>query len=328
MSDVHLIVPAGIDDATRASGGNTYDRRVRDGLRAAGWTVDVHEIDGDLATLVASIPDDALALVDGLVASPAPEVLVPAARRVCLVVLLHMPLGDEREARVLSAARAIVTTSHWTRRALVERHPLLAGRVHVAAPGVEAAPLAAQSTNAGQMLSVAAVIPGKGHDVLVDALALLAVPGWNCLCVGSLDRDRTFAADVRRRADHRVRFAGAQSETEVARAYANADVLVLPTRFETYGMVLTEALARGVPVVAADVGGVREAVGTDADGGRPGILVRPNDPVALAAALRAWLEDASLRRRLRRAARALRTSLAPWTATTSAVARVLEEAAR
>jgi glycosyltransferase involved in cell wall biosynthesis len=108
-------------------------------------------------------------------------------------------------------------------------------------------------------------------------------------------------------------------------AYAGADLLVLASRAETYGMVVTEALARGVPVVAADVGGVPEALGEDP--ARPGVLVPPGDPVALGAAVRAWLLDGDLRDRLRRAARARRASLRGWAATTSVLAGVLARAA-
>jgi glycosyltransferase involved in cell wall biosynthesis len=92
-------------------------------------------------------------------------------------------------------------------------------------------------------------------------------------------------------------------------------------------MVVTEALARGLPVVASEVGGVPEALGRVADGTRPGLLVPPDDPQALANALTAWLEDADLRGRLRTAARERRASLRRWSATTSSVAEVLVEAA-
>ena len=93
-------------------------------------------------------------------------------------------------------------------------------------------------------------------------------------------------------------------------------------------MVVTEALARGLPVVASEVGGVPEALGHGADGTRPGLLVPPDDPAALGDALRSWLEDADLRRRLRRAARERRASLRAWSTTTSEVADVLAGAAR
>ena len=352
MTPVHVVVPEGIDDPARPSGGNIFDRRVCRGLAASGWAVYVHEVRGSwprpdgvssaaLAEAVSRIPDGAVVLVDGLVASPAPEVLVPAADRLRLVVLVHMPLGQgtpddrarEREGAVLSAAASVVTTSAWTRRVLLELYSLPADRVHVAGPGADAADLAPGTATAGALLSVAAVIPGKGHDVLLDALAMLDGLRWHCLCVGSLQRDPLFAEGLRRRVldggmDGRVRFSGPQTGADLARSYGAADVLVLPSRAETYGMVVTEALARGLPVVAADVGGVPEALGRGADGTRPGLLVPPDDPAALRDALRAWLEDVGLRRRLRRAARERRASLSRWSTTTSVVADVLVGAAR
>ena len=103
---------------------------------------------------------------------------------------------------------------------------------------------------------------------------------------------------------------------------------MLASHAETYGMVVTEALARGLPVLASEVGGVAEALGHGDDGTRPGLLVPPGDPAALGAALRAWLGDAELRGRLRRAARERRASLRGWSATTSVVAGVLAGAAR
>ena len=336
---VHFVVPVGIDDPARPSGGNTYDRRVRDGLTAAGWAVHVHEVSSapaGLADALARISDGSVVLLDGLVASPAPEVLMPESRRLRLVALVHMPLGhpepDEREAAVLSAVASVVTTSAWARQALLDLYALPAERVRVAEPGVEAAELVPGTATGESLLSVAAVIPGKGHDVLLDALATLNGRRWRCLCVGTLERDPTYVATLRRRAldrgmDGRMRFSGALPEEDLARSYGAADLLVLPSRSETYGMVVTEALARGLPVVAAEVGGVPEALGHGADGTRPGLLVPGDDPGALGDALRAWLEDPGLRRRLRRAARERRESLSDWSATTAAVADVLERAA-
>jgi glycosyltransferase involved in cell wall biosynthesis len=334
VTEVHVIVPEGVDDPARPSGGNTFDRRVTRGLAAAGWSVRVHAAsNGALAGVVRRIPDGAVVLVDGLVASPAPDVLVPEAERLRLVVLVHMPLGTTAEGAVLSAAASVVTTSDWARSTLLELYALPKERVHVAEPGVDPAGLAPGTATAGALLSVAAVIPGKGHDVLLDALARMTGLPWECLCVGSLDRDPEFAALLRRRAadrgmDGRVRFPGPRTGAALARSYGRADVLVLPSRGETYGMVVTEALARGLPVVAADVGGVPEALGRGADGTRPGLLVPPDDPAALGDALRAWLVDGDLRRRLRRAARERRASLPRWSRTTSVVAGVLAGAAR
>ncbi len=350
VTDVHVIVPEGIDDPARPSGGNTYDRRVCDGLAARGWTVREQPVPGAwpdagaadhaaLARAAGRIPDGALVLLDGLIASAAPGALVPEARRLRQVVLVHMPLGAharpdvrERERAVLSAAAAVVTTSAWTRRRLLELYGLPAGRVHVAEPGVDPAGLAPGTAVGDALLCVAAVTPGKGHDVLLDGLATAADLSWHCACVGSLDRDPAFADGVRRRArdgglGERVRFRGPCRGAELDGAYAAADLLVLASRAETYGMVVTEALARGLPVLAADVGGVGEALGTADDGARPGLLVPSGDPAALGAALRRWLGDAELRGRLRRAARERRASLRGWPATTGDVAGVLAGAA-
>ena len=175
--------------------------------------------------------------------------------------------------------------------------------------------------------------PGKGHDVLLDALATMADLSWQCACVGSLDRDPAFVESLRHRSldrglGDRVSFSGPRTGAELDRSYAAADLVVLASRAETYGMVVTEALARGLPVVATDVGGVTEALGHGADGLRPGLLVPSDDAAALGAALRAWLSDAELRGRLRRAARERRESLAGWSTTTSVVAGVLAETSR
>ena len=352
MNTVHFIVPAGIDDPARPSGGNTYDRRIARGLSAVGWTLHVHEVPGPwprrdaqslgaLAATVGGISDGALVLLDGLVASPAPEVLTSEAGRLRLVVLLHMPLGQAttnggargREGAVLSAAASVVTTSAWARQALLELYSLPSDRVLVAEPGVDPAELAPGTPTAGALLSVAAVIPGKGHDVLLDALAPLTNLRWQCHFVGSLERDPAFVEQLRYRVldggmDDRVRFSGPQAEADLALSYAAADLLVLPSHAETYGMVIAEALARGLPVVAADVGGVPEAMGHGAKRNRPGLLVPPGDPAALRDAIRSWLEDDGLRRQLRAAARQRRASLEDWSTSTSAVAEALQGAAR
>jgi glycosyltransferase involved in cell wall biosynthesis len=355
VTAVHVVLPEGVDDPARPSGGNAYDRRVCGGLASIGWSVDEHAVPGSwprpdaaacaaLGDVVRRIPDGAVVLLDGLVASAAPEVLVPHASRLRLVVLVHMPLGDRppedgaeearaRECAILSDASAVVTTSAWSRSRLLELYRLPADRVHVAEPAVDAADLAPGTAAGGALLCVAAVTSGKGHDVLLDALATATDLSWHCVCVGSLDREPAFVKALRRRTlagglGDRVSFPGPRTGADLERSYAAADLLVLASRAETYGMVVTEALARGLPVIAADVGGLTEALGHGGEGIRPGLLVPPDDPAALGAALRAWLGDADLRGRLRRAARERRESLSRWSATTSVLAGVLAGAAR
>ncbi|MFF5174686.1 glycosyltransferase family 4 protein [Micromonospora sp. NPDC000089] len=339
MPAVHVVLPGDIDDPATPSGGNSYDRRVCAGLAATGWTVREHGVPGDwprpdgpararLAGLLAGLPDGAPVLLDGLVASTVPEVLTPEADRLRLVVLVHMALEDAAEGAALGRAAAVVTTSEWTRDRLLARYPLRPERVRAAAPGVDPAPLAAGTAGGGRLLCVAAVGPHKGHDVLVTALAEVADREWTLDCVGALTRDPAFVATLRRRIDtagltDRIRLPGPLTGPARDAGYAAADLLVLASRGETYGMVLTEALARGVPVLASAVGGVPEAVGRGADGRPPGLLVPPDDPGALAGALRRWLDDAGLRDRLRQAARERRDTLPGWPATTAIVADVL-----
>ena len=342
MSTVHAVVPEGLDDPDRPSGGNAYDRRLLDGLRTHGWQVHEHAAPGawprpdraaldGLARVVASVPDDSVLLVDGLIASSAAEVLVRGSSRVRLVVLVHMPLGPE-EREVLESARAVLTTSAWTRGWLVEHRGLRAELLHVAEPGVEAAGLAPGTRTGGELLCVAAVTRHKGHEVLLSALATVTDLPWRCTLVGSLAPDPAYVARLREQVardglEDLVSFAGPLQGDALAAAYAQADVLVLPTRLESYGMVVTEALARGLPVVATCVGGVPEALGLLPDGRRPGLLVPPGDEVALGRALRRWLTDDTLRAKLRTAAQVRRASLTGWPSTTSRVARVLSEVA-
>jgi glycosyltransferase involved in cell wall biosynthesis len=343
MSVVHVVLPNDIDDPAAPSGGNAYDRRLCDGLVALGWTVRERAAAGAwptpsaaqrtaVARLLATVPDGDVVLLDGLVASAVPEVLGPERRRLRLVVLLHMPLWGEAEDEALAAARAVVTTSAWTRRELLGRYALPADRVHVAEPGVDPAPIAPGSAGGGRLLCVAAVAPHKGHDVLVEALAAVAEESWSCVCVGALDRDAGFVDRLRTTisADgltDRVRLVGPRTGPELDAAYAAADLAVLASRGETYGMVVAEALARGIPVLATAVGGVSEALGTASDGAVPGFLVEPGDPAALAGALRRWLGEPGLRHRWRRAAADRRTRLPGWSVTAQCVATVLKAVA-
>ncbi|GAB3986478.1 glycosyltransferase family 4 protein [Plantactinospora veratri] len=353
----YVVLPGDIDDPGTPSGGNAYDRQVITGLVGLGWRVSELAVPGSwprpgpaeraaLAAALDGVPDGALVLLDGLVACGVPEVVGRAAGRLRLAVLVHLPLRDETglpsevaarldelERRTLRAVPAIVATSAGTGRTLVRRHGLPAGRVHVVPPGVAAAPPASGTDGAASLLCVASVIPRKGHDVLVEALASVADRPWTCRCVGPVDRDPDYVGRLRRSAGaaglaERVRFAGPRTGAELAADYAAADLLVLPSRAEPYGMVVTEALARGVPVLGSEVDGLPEAVGRAPDGAVPGLLVPPGDPAALATALRRWFDEPDLRQRLRAAARDRRADLPGWDVTAARLGEVLTALAR
>lgn len=343
MRTVHVVLPGDIDDPLHPSGGNAYDREVCTGLAALGWSVREHPVAGSwphpepesraaLATTLAGLPDGAVVLLDGLVALAAPTQTATSSERLRIVVLAHMVGPDEdapAERVALLSAAAVVTTSGWTRDQLLERHAPPTERVHVAEPGAHHAEPTVGSEGGGRLLCVGPISRAKGHDVLLDALADVRDLAWECTCVGPLDRDPDLARTLRDRVEQlgltdRVTFTGPLPDLEVQ--YAHADLLVHPTRADAYGMVVTEALAHAVPVVASDVGGVPLALG-HVDGHRPGMLVHPGDPHALAEALRLWLDDADTRERLRAAAGARRRELRPWRETVARVARVLSEVA-
>ena len=318
-------------------------------MAKAGWDVQVTTVAGalpvpgpaalaGLARILSAVPEGATVLIDGLIASPAAAQLLPHIGRIRITVLLHMPQAtpldapDDASAQhserdVLRAVDGVVTTSDWTRQQVLTRYAIPVRRLHVARPGVDrvAAP---PRPGYGNLICVGVLGRHKGQDLLVEALADLAERDWHCVLAGPLDRDPDFVARLRARITdlrygHRVRLAGVLTDAALSHAYSTADLLVAPSRSETYGMTVTEALARGLPVMAAAVGGLPEALGSTADGTRPGLLVPPGDPAALAVALGDWLGDEQRRHRLRAAARERRSTLRGWDQTAQEVANAL-----
>ena len=315
--------PNDIDDPATPSGGNIYDRRVCRGLAASGWSVREHAVRG-------AWPRAA----PGRARRPRPACSrrCPTTRSCCSTAWSPRRSRTCWCRRRAGCAWSCSCTCRWA--ATVERRgrwrPRRRGRHHQRLDPRPAArpstgcpptgctsprpawirpPLAPGSDAGSELLCVAAVTPHKGHDVLVEALATVADLPWQLRVRRRAEpgpglRRPAPAAGPRPR-PHRpgpLRRPAAPAP-QLDAAYAAADLLVLPSRGETYGMVVTEALARGIPVLATAVGGLPEALGRAPDGSLPGLLVAPGDPAALAAALRRWLGDADLRRRLRRSAR-------------------------
>jgi len=242
-----------------------------------------------------------------------------------MTVLLHMPLGSDLDVHhdagaqrservVLQAATGVVATSEWTRQQVLTRYAIPAHRVHVAQPGVDE--VAAPARPRPPDLRRGPRPPqGAGHSHRSPRRA--ACPGLASRAGRPLDRDLSFVDDLRARITgfgygDRIQLTGVLKGAALSHAYATADLLVAPSRSESYGMTVIEALAHGLPVIATAVGGLPEALGCTADGTRPGQLVPAGDPAALAAALGTWLGDDRYRRRLRAAAREWRSTLRGW----------------
>jgi glycosyltransferase involved in cell wall biosynthesis len=362
MPSVVLIVPGSLDTRT---GGYGYDRRIMSGLRDRGWTVDARELDGsfpfptsraraEASHLLAAIPDGATVLVDGLALGALPIEIEREAPRLRIVGLVHHPLAAETgiaedvaaaleisERGALAAVRAVVVTSRATARVLQQRYAVAASRITVVEPGTDPAPLGRGASPEPPisspfsrdllLLCVATLTPRKGHDLLFRALASIPQRNWQLICAGSLDRDRETTARLRAqlRADgleDRVRLAGDLDAAALDARYAAADLFVLATRHEGYGMAVAEALARGLPVISTATGAIEELVaGSDPPAG---IVLPPGDLDALSQALARALGDADLRARLAHGARLARERLPRWDDSCAKMAAVLDRASR
>jgi glycosyltransferase involved in cell wall biosynthesis len=324
---LRLVVPADVDTPT---GGNAYDLALGEALRACGDEVSLQRCTaGDLAAVL-SRPWRGHTLVDGLLALPEPGAV--AATRPA--VLVHMPLAletglsrerahevDRLEHRALHAASTVIATSHWSARYLEQHHGVTG--VAVAQPGSDPAPVS-DGSDPPLLVQVAALVPHKDQLGVVAALARLADLPWQARLAGPVDRDPEYSSRVR----EAVRAAGLGARVQVTGplprdvAWAGADLALLPSRVESFGMVVTEALARGVPAVVSE-SGAAEALGVTATGERPGAVVPAGDVDTLAGVLRRWLTDPGLREAFRRAALGRRATLDRWEGTAGRVRQAL-----
>jgi glycosyltransferase involved in cell wall biosynthesis len=341
---VHFLAPGSLTEAT---GGYHYDRRLVEGLRVLGWRVAVrslgdgfpfpeHETLAEAAGILASIATDELVIIDGLALGAMPEVLASHGLRLRLIALVHHPLAretgltrhvaaqlEESEQKALRLVRHVIVTSEFTRAAL-ERYAVDPARVSVIEPGTDAAPLAegsqafagpvraAAEARAHQLLCVATITPRKGHAVLIEALAGLRHLPWQLVCVGSTQRSPQTAQALRHQIQSvalgdRVRIRGELDGSALEECFAAADLFVLPTHYEGYGMAVAEALAHGLPVVASRTGAIPELVLPKA-----GRVVEPGDPNSLRTALAEVLTDRDAYAALMEGARAARNRLPRW----------------
>lgn len=346
MPALDLVQPG---DPSTLTGGYIYNRRLLEALTARGWATRLHRLSSSFPTptplaleearrVLASIPARRLVLVDGLALGGLAELLEREAQRLCLMALVHHPLAMETglsaasaaalqqaERRALAAVRGVIVTSRATARALAA-YAVPASRIGVVEPGTDAA-LAARGSGAGalELLCVATLTPRKGHALLVEALSGLARHDWHLTCVGSLHRCPATVSALRRqistlRLGERVRLLGEVDSATLARCYERADLFILASYHEGYGMALAEALARALPVVSTQAGAIPETVPAGA-----GLLVPPGDSRALAAALARLLREPGLRERLREGAASARSLLPDWE---QAARRFVEEVQR
>jgi glycosyltransferase involved in cell wall biosynthesis len=330
-----LLVPGPLDQLT---GGYLFARRIVEGLRARGDEIAVIELRGEFPnadaaarrsaqTALGALPNGAAAVIDGLALLGFRDCLAAEARRLKLIGFIHHPLADETglgesDAAALRAAEqnllprlcGAVCPSRVTAEAL-QRYGLAADRIAVTPPGTtKPATIAPRDVEHRplRLLSVATITPRKAHRVLIEALATLDRDAWRLDCIGSTTRDPACVAALRRAIaadglESNVRLLGERPPAQLGAAYDDADLFVLPSFHEGYGMAFAEALAHGLPIVATHAGAIPDTVPESA-----GILVPPGDAPALAAALNRVLTDRALRARLSDGASRAGRALPDW----------------
>lgn len=350
MKRVTVVVPGPLVTRT---GGSIYDRRIVEGLRARRWTVPVIELDPVAHPLAppiytapprfSEIPDQTVVLIDGLVFGTMPHIIQHEASRLRFVPIIHMPLANtpgltpgegawlsSLERRAMQHARHIVITGNRSKSAVQE----LAGwtddrRVTRIPPGADRpdeSDWARPESTRLWLLCVANLTPGKGHEILLKALADLTDIDWTLACAGSESRDPQTASRLRQLADDlgiasRVLWRGELGDTALGDAFATADLFVLATRGETYGMAVAEAIAHGLPVISTRTGEIPSIVG-DA-----GLLAEPGDAAGFAALVKQAVSDGALRQTLRERARQAADRLPTWDQAVAAMEVVLTKVA-
>ncbi|MBK5938460.1 glycosyltransferase family 4 protein [Halochromatium roseum] len=291
-------------------------------MRALGWQVDPIALDAsfpapnataraDAAAKLQAIADNERVLIDGLALGVIPELVEQEQARLRLIGLVHHPLADETglsiewsralrtsESAALAMMHSLVVTSNATARRL-QAMGLDAAQITVIEPGTDPAPIADRAGREPlQLLCVGALIPRKGHRFLIEALATLRDLDWRLTIIGSLEQDRATALNIQSQIQalglgERVLLSGVVNDSRLEAAYQQADLFVLPSLFEGYGMAFSEALAHGLPILGCDAGAVADTVPNTA-----GLLVEPGSSTALAAALRRLLSNPSERAQL------------------------------
>ena len=343
MTEAVFAVPGELASPT---GGYAYARRLLEGVPGLNHLAlpggfpfpSGAELD-KTARLLRGVPGGVPLLIDGLALGALPAALIGGLPGP-VVALCHHPLALETGLEAAEAARLreteraalaecahVITTSATTAAILAADYGVAPGRLTVAQPGTDPAARAAGSGGPGvAILAAGSLTPRKGHDVLIEALAGLAGYDWS-LTIAGAGRDAACAADLGRRiAGHglagRIDLAGALTPSALDRAYDRADLFVLASRYEGFGMVYTEAMARGLPVVGCLAGAVPEATRGAA------LLVPPDDVQALRAALARLIGDPSARARLAEDCWQAAQGFTRWGETARIVAGVLDGGAR
>ncbi len=332
-------------DKDQRTGGYIYDATVLDLLNKSGCATTHLELPGsfpdappqDMSRAVRAlnaVPASDPVIIDGLALGAMPPDAI-AALSAPVIALVHHPLGLEtgtdptkaaelirNEAAVLEQVAHIIVTSAHIGRTLRSDFGVPADKITVAAPGFERPRAVSAPVDPPLILSVGLLVERKGHDVLIRALEQISDIPWQAEIIGR-PQDPAYAATLQAQIKtaglkDRVTLVGEVDGTAIQAAYQRASLFALATRYEGYGMVLSEAMLRGLPVVSCAVGAVPDTTGDAAE------LVPPDQPEAFAHKLRALLQNPDHLAHMARASALRAASLPTWQDTANQFAKVIE----
>jgi glycosyltransferase involved in cell wall biosynthesis len=326
MQDLIFVYPG---DLTSPTGGYAYDRRMIEGLERLGWQIQLVSLgegypfldptqkdvaSSKLLNLAQGVP----MVIDGLALGALPELISEIANRHPVIALIHHPLAFEyglndseikflrhSETQALKHVVGVIANSPTTARDLNQHYGIHSERVHIVLPGTDRVRRLEPRTQKNiddyspvNLLSVGSIIPRKGFHDLIPALEPLMDLPWTLTIAGDTSRHAEAYARLTMDIEHyhledRVKVLGVVTNEALENLYAKADIFVLPSLFEGYGMVYAEAMAHGLPIIATLGGAIPDTVPKDA-----GVLVAPGDISALTIALKTLILDPPYRARL------------------------------
>ncbi|GAA6160032.1 glycosyltransferase family 4 protein [Ruegeria sp. HU-ET01832] len=335
-------------DKDQRTGGYIYDATVLDLLNQIGCptahlelpssfpNAPAHDMETALNALRA-VPASTPVIVDGLALGAMPPEGV-ASIAAPVIALVHHPLGLEtgtdparaqdlirNEAAVLEHVAHVIVTSTHIGETLWADFGVSPDRITVASPGFLRPMTGSAPVSPPLILSVGLLSSRKGHDVLISALAQIADLSWQAEIIGR-PQHPDYTAELQTQVSNaglanRIQLRGEVDGAAIEDAYRRASMFALATRYEGYGMVLSEAMLHGLPVVSCAVGAVPETVGY------AGRLVPADQPDAFAAELRTLLEDPDQLAKAAHASLEQSAGLPSWHDTTRHFADVIKRVA-
>jgi glycosyltransferase involved in cell wall biosynthesis len=306
---VHFLITGDIQSLT---GGYLYNMHMINGLRGKGHLVNVFGTDWqwkDSDSLeyicrhhLKKLPHGSCVIVDSLILASLHHIVQEFGDRLKFLGLIHLPasynvlsgvhgkLADE-ELTAINDMRQVIVTGQFTFDLLcnVGLNP---ARICLVEPGTDHFPRKKRYKPVpSELLCIANYSALKAQDVLIRALCRLTAWNWSLHLYGDTNRDKKYTEALRSlirqlKMEHRIIVHGIVERHEISTVFLNADLFLMPSLFESYGMAITESLAHGIPVVTTSAGNIPYTLPAGM-----GLLTEPGNEEQLADTIRSIFYD-------------------------------------